>query len=84
LYFAASDAYNKLKENYENALKDVTKELTYTNYVSSPVPSDKKVYPVRWLIVLITTVATFIFALIIIMLLENSRRNEKVSDTSGA
>jgi len=80
LYYAASDAYNKLKEGYENSLKDVSKQLTYSNYVSSPVPSDKKEYPVRWLIVLISTISTFILALITIMVIENIREKEKVSN----
>jgi capsule polysaccharide export protein KpsE/RkpR len=84
LYYAATDAYNKLKENYENALKDVTKQLTYTNYVSSPVPSDKKTYPVRWLIVLVSTVASMILALIVIMLLENIRNKKNVSESPSA
>ena len=86
LFNAATTAYNKLKEDYENALKDVTKELTYTNYVSSPIPADKKTYPVRWLIVVITTLTTLIFAMIIIMLLENAKKkeNEKVTGTEGA
>jgi len=84
LYFAATDAYNKDKENYETTLRDVTKQLTYTNYVSSPMPSDKKTYPVRWLIVLISTVASMIFALIVIMLLENIRNTKIISESLGA
>lgn len=84
LYYAASDAYNHLKNVYENALNDVTKELTYTNYVSSPVPADKKSYPIRWLIVVITGLATFTLALLIIILIENFRKKEKVSNTTSA
>jgi hypothetical protein len=84
LYYAASDSYNKLKEEYELALRDVTKELTYTNYVSSPIPADKKSYPIRWLIVVITSITTFIFAMVIIMLLENARIKEDISNTPGA
>jgi capsular polysaccharide biosynthesis protein len=86
LFYAATASYNKLKEDYENALKDVTKELTYTNYVSSPIPADKKTYPIRWLIVVITTLATFIFSMIVIMLLENAKRkeDEKISKAEGA
>jgi hypothetical protein len=84
LYYAASDAYNKLKEEYELALRDVTKELTYTNYVSSPIPADKKSYPIRWLIVVITSITTFIFTMVIIMLLENARTKENISNTPGA
>ena len=74
------------KKDYENALKDVTKELTYTNYVSSPVAADKKTYPIRWLIIVITTLTTFIFSMIVIMLLENAKKKEeeKISKAEGA
>lgn len=86
LFNASTTAYNKLKEDYENALKDVTKELTYTNYVSSPVAADKKTYPIRWLIIVITTLTTFIFSMIVIMLLENAKKKEeeKISKAEGA
>ncbi|MBK8341327.1 MAG: hypothetical protein IPK99_15680 [Flavobacteriales bacterium] len=36
---------------------DVSKELTYTNVVGYPEVADRKVFPVRWLIVLISTAA---------------------------
>lgn len=60
--------YDRLLTEYEQAVNDVTKELTYTNVVVYPEVSDKKVYPIRWLIVLITLVAalTLCFALFII------------------
>ena len=78
LYYAATDAYNKLKQEYEFALKDVKKDLTYSNYVTSPVPADKKTYPVRWLIVLISTVSAFSIALITILLVEKNRNNSMI------
>jgi len=84
MFDAATSAYAKLKEEYENALRDATKELTYTNYISSPVPSDKKTYPIRWLIVVVTGLATFTLALLIIILIENFRKKEKVSNTTSA
>jgi capsule polysaccharide export protein KpsE/RkpR len=78
MFSAATKAYSELKKDYETALRDVTKELTYSNYVSSPVPADKKTYPIRWLIVLISFVSTFIFAMMIIMIVENIRNKKKV------
>jgi capsule polysaccharide export protein KpsE/RkpR len=84
LYNAAIDAYNRDKENYETALKDVTKQLTYSNFVSSPMPSDKKTYPVRWLIVLISSVASVILAMVVIMLLENIRNRKNISEPEVA
>jgi capsular polysaccharide biosynthesis protein len=50
--------YDKLLTEYERVVNDVTKELTYTNVVVYPEISDKKVYPVRWLILLLSVVST--------------------------
>ena len=67
------DAYGKLSIEYETALRDVNKELTYSNNITSPVPADKKSYPIRWLIVLGSTIATMILAFIVIYCIENFR-----------
>ena len=66
--------YNDLKVEYESALKDLTKELTYSNVVTSPVPAEKKVYPVRSLIVIMFTGTMLILAFIILIIFENSKR----------
>ncbi|MGE0638185.1 MAG: hypothetical protein AB7G44_14740 [Bacteroidia bacterium] len=63
--------YNDLKVQYENALRDVEKNLTYCNVVTSPFVADKKSYPVRWLIVVISTLSTLLFSLIVISVIEN-------------
>lgn len=65
--------YNDLKVQYEGALKDLEKELTHTNVIAPPYPADKKTYPVRWLIILITVFSSFIFSMIVIYLMENSK-----------
>ena len=58
--------YNDLKLVYENAARDVTKKLTYANVVSRPQPSDKKAYPIRWLIVLISVGSSLFLAFMIL------------------
>ncbi|HNP48483.1 MAG TPA: hypothetical protein PKL85_06575 [Bacteroidia bacterium] len=65
--------YNDLKLVYENAVRDVTKKLTYANVVSRPSPSDKKAYPIRWLIVLIS-VGSSLFLAFMILLIFNSKK----------
>lgn len=65
--------YNDIKIEYENALKDVQKELTYSNVVTSSFPADKKSYPIRWLIVLLTATSTFLLSFIVIAILENDK-----------
>ena len=66
--------YNDLKLSYENALRDLTKELTYSNVVTKPVPAEKKSYPVRSLIVILFTGTVLILSFIILVIFENSRR----------
>ena len=59
--------------DYENALRFYRSKLTFTNEVTSPFPSDKKAYPVRWLIVAITVIVTLFFAVILILLFDKYR-----------
>ncbi len=66
-------SYNDLKEQLEQAHQDVDKQLTYCNIITSPEIADKKAYPVRWLIVVASVLATLLMALLVITLLENQR-----------
>lgn len=66
--------YNSLKVDYDNAVRDVQKKLTYTNLVVKPALPDKKAYPVRWIIVVSSTLASLFFALIIIMIIEGRKK----------
>jgi hypothetical protein len=68
--------YNDLKVQYENALRDVEKNLTYCNVVTSPFVADKKSYPVRWLIVVISMLSTLMFSLIVISVIENYKASK--------
>lgn len=65
--------YNDLKVQHENALRDVEKNLTYCNVITSPFVADKKSYPVRWLIVVVSTVSSLLFSFIVISFIENYR-----------
>ena len=64
--------YNNLKESLEAAVKDVEKHLTYCNVVTSPVIADKKSYPIRWLIVLVSVASCLLFSLLILSFLNNT------------
>jgi hypothetical protein len=68
--------YNDLKVQYENILKDLTKELTYSNIITNPVPAEKKSYPVRSLIVLMFTGSMLLLSFIVLVIYENSKRME--------
>ncbi len=66
--------YNDLKLIYENAHRDVYKKLTYANVVTRPFPSDKKAYPVRWLIVLISAGSSLLLAFLILLVFDSKKK----------
>lgn len=63
--------YNDLKVAYDNAYRDVHKLLTYTNVITSPEPADKKAWPIRWLIVLITVSTSLLLSFILFLIIDN-------------
>jgi capsular polysaccharide biosynthesis protein len=65
--------YADFKVEYEDALRFNNAQLTYSNVITHPFPADKKSYPIRWLIVVMTFVLTFFFAIVVILLVENLR-----------
>lgn len=65
--------YNTIKTNYDQAVSDMTKELTYTNIMANPFPADSKSYPVRWIIVLVTLLATFLLTYISFIIIDRKR-----------
>lgn len=67
-YDGVLGSYNAVRNEYDNILRELDKKFTYTYVVSSPVPSDKKSYPIRWLIVVISVVSAnmFLFFAVII------------------
>jgi len=69
--------FSLLKVDYETAVRFYTDELTYANVVTPPYPADKKSYPVRWLIVTFTMLATIFLAIIIILIIERYRHSLK-------
>ncbi len=74
--------YNDLVEFYDNAYRDVTKKLTYANIVTKPFPSDKKAYPIRWLIVVITVGTSLLIAFIILMVID-MKKNIPLGQTAA-
>lgn len=77
---------NLLKTKYEEVKVDATEVLPQKFIVSSAFPAEKKSYPVRWIIVVVSTFATILAAIIAILLLENIKqiKTEVTSDTKSA
>jgi uncharacterized protein involved in exopolysaccharide biosynthesis len=62
---------SELKEKYLEAKIDAEQKLSYKFIVSKAFPAEKKTYPVRWLIVVISMLSTFLLAIVTIMAIEN-------------
>jgi uncharacterized protein involved in exopolysaccharide biosynthesis len=60
-----------LRAKYHEAKVDAEQTLPHKFIVNNAVPAEKKSYPVRWLIVLISTISSFLFALLVIIAFEN-------------
>jgi capsule polysaccharide export protein KpsE/RkpR len=69
----ANTQSNEIKIALEAAEKDVDKQLSYSNTVAYPMPQERKSYPSRLLIVIMTMASTFILALVIIAITDNIR-----------
>lgn len=65
--------YREISKEYDIAFSNYDRQYTYTNIIESPFVSDKKSYPVRWLIVALTMFTTLFLALVIIGIIENIR-----------
>jgi uncharacterized protein involved in exopolysaccharide biosynthesis len=62
---------NSLQTKYEETKVDAEQILPQKFVVSTAFPAEKKTYPIRWIIILISTVATLILAILAILLIEN-------------
>ncbi|KAF5061429.1 hypothetical protein DSECCO2_315290 [anaerobic digester metagenome] len=59
-----------LKARYEEAKVDATETLPQKFVVESAYKAEKKSYPVRWIIVLVSTLAAFLISVIVIITIE--------------
>ena len=65
---------DSIKTAYDRSISNVKNNLVYGHMVQSPVPADKKSYPIRWLIVLVSTFAALFAAMLVILVLENQKK----------
>ncbi|MDP3461468.1 MAG: Wzz/FepE/Etk N-terminal domain-containing protein [Bacteroidales bacterium] len=59
------------KVEYEMAIRFLNAKMTYSNIISYPFPADKKAFPVRWIIVVISMLASFTLSMLVIFVIEN-------------
>jgi len=64
------EVIDSLTTQYEFYLSEYEKDITYCHVVEKPIPADKKSYPVRWLIVSLSTLSVLFLALLIFLFLD--------------
>lgn len=74
-----------LKSKLNEAKVDAYQDLPHKYIVNPAQVSERKSYPVRWLIVVISTISTFVFGIFFLLILERlqSIRKELSADLSG-
>jgi capsular polysaccharide biosynthesis protein len=63
-----------LRAKYEELKVDASQNVTHKFTVNQAWASEKKAYPIRWLIVVIATISTFVLAILVIIGIENFRK----------
>jgi hypothetical protein len=73
MFRSEAGTFSAMKLDADRALLDYNREYTYVNVLSKPFVADKKAYPIRWLIVVFSTLAAFFMAILIIGLIERGK-----------
>ncbi|MCD4729856.1 MAG: hypothetical protein K8R74_04595 [Bacteroidales bacterium] len=68
---------SEVKAKYEEAKIDATEVLPQKFIVNSAYEAEKKSYPIRWIIVVISTISAFILGVIILVVLDSLSRYDK-------
>ena len=63
-----SERHHTLEISYEQALTNVNSNISHKFIVEKAYPSEKKAYPIRWLIVIMSTFSSILFAIAVILI----------------
>lgn len=69
--------FGEAQQKHDDSYRELTKKITYSSVVTPPYPSDKKAWPKRSVIVVISVILTLIMAMVVIGVIEN--RNNTAS-----
>ena len=70
--------YTILKTKYEEARVDAEQSLPSKFIVNNAYKAEKKSYPIRWLIVVVSTMASILFSILSIIIMENFKKVQQV------
>jgi len=73
LIYSEATSFSTMKLDADRALLNYNRDYSYVNVLSKPFVADKKSYPIRWLIVVFSTLAALFLAILIIGMIERVR-----------
>lgn len=74
--WSVRDSYSSFKLKYEEHVKELNRKKEYAMKIVNPYKADKKTYPVRWLIVLVSVAIAMSGALGVISFLDRFERKK--------
>jgi hypothetical protein len=78
LMITESNEYSILNLDYNRSVLDYNRNFTYVNVLNKPFPADKKSYPVRWIIVVLSAIGTAILGIFVIGFIERRRMTSRL------
>ena len=70
----AYENYHKTKYDFERENRYYTNDFSYGNIISAPFASDKKAYPIRWVVVALSALCACFISVLVIYVIENKKR----------
>ena len=70
----AYENYHKTKYDFERENRYYTNDFSYGNIISAPFASDKKAYPIRWVVVALSGICACFISILVIYMIENKKR----------
>lgn len=70
---------SETKEKYAEAKVDAEQNLPHKYIVNYAFKPEKETYPIKWLIIITSTVATFILALVLLLVFELSKKKNSIN-----
>ncbi|HRQ30943.1 MAG TPA: hypothetical protein PLU49_12750 [Saprospiraceae bacterium] len=66
--------FMRYKSDHDEQLGEMDRQLTFSTFVSKPMVPDKKSYPVRWVILVISVFSAALFWFLVMIITSNIRR----------
>lgn len=81
LMVSLASNYGTFRLDYDRAVLNMNRNYTYVNVLNKPFVADKKGYPVRWVIVVVSALASLFVAVIVIGIIESRRKRPATQAT---